>query len=191
VTGEPGEVAPPPAIKAASIRPTAGLRLAPSVVDVARPDDHRRRYVLACAAISAAGQVLVESHRLTGAPGPVTVPEQWPDLELAAYARSAAGAMSLVGGRLMTLVRDHDGHRLPGLRSPARPQPGVTVPDTSDAEEWRATVRCLASALAECEVALTSCEAVAPKSELERSLLVLRDIAGQMVGLMERTQLSK
>jgi hypothetical protein len=99
--------------------------------------------------------------------------------------------MSIVAGRLLTLVREHDQHLLAALPSPARPHPGVTIPDPSRIEEWRATVRALASAIAECETALLSYQAAGLRGPLETSLTQLHSLAGMALDLLENSQLSK
>jgi hypothetical protein len=154
-------------------------------------DVHHQRYVLACAVITGAGQVLVDMHAVAKAPRAAASPADWPLLATAAQARTAAGAMSIVAGRLLTVVRNHDQYLLPALPLPRRAQAGVTVPESGEAEEWSASVRALASGAAECEVALSSCRAAGLTGDIVASLTQLHSLAEKLVALMDRSQLSK
>jgi hypothetical protein len=162
------------------------LRPTPPPGESNRLDDNRQRYVIASAAITTAGQLLKHLHAVAGAPHVATSLEDLPLLRAAAQARTAAGAMSVVAGRLLTLVRDNDQKELPDLAAPARSQTGVTVPDFPD-EEWRTTVRSLASAAAECDAALASCRAAAADPRVVEALTHLQDLAGMTVDLLDRS----
>jgi hypothetical protein len=148
-------------------------------------DLHRQRYVLACALITGAGRVLVDMHAVAKAPRSAASPEEWPLLAAAAQVRSAAGAMSIVAGRLLTQVREHDQYLLPALPLPQRTQVGVTVPDPNEGEEWSSSVRTLASAASECEAALDACRAADLTGEIVKSLTQLHDLAERLVELMD------
>ncbi len=150
-------------------------------------DDNRQRYVIASAAITTAGQLLRHLHSVAGAPHAATDPKDLPMLRAAAQARTAAGAMSVVAGRLLTLVRDNDQKVLPDLPAPVRSQTGVTVPDFPD-EEWRTTVRSLASAAAECDAALASCRAAGMDRRVVEALTQLQHLADMTVELLDRSR---
>jgi hypothetical protein len=151
-------------------------------------DDEHERYVLACAVLTTAAKVLADLHTAVGSPRAARSPQEASMLHAAAQARSAAGAMSVVAGRMLTQVRDHDQRLLPDLPRPVLPQPGVTSADPAPAEEWRATVRGLAGAVAECEVALQSCRSIATAGKATSSLTQLHSLAGMTVALLERAR---
>jgi hypothetical protein len=166
-------------------RPRA-LRSTPTSGEPAPVDDNRQRYVIASAAIATASQLLKHLHSVAGAPHTATSPKDLPVLRAAAQARTAAGAMSVVAGRLLTLVRDNDQRTLPDLAAPVRSQTGVTVPDFPD-EEWRTTVRSLASAAAECDAALASCRAARMETRIVQGLAQLQHLADMTVELLDRS----
>jgi hypothetical protein len=162
-----------------SVRPT------PTSGELSPVDDNRQRYVIAGAAITTAGQLLKDLHVVAGSPHAGTNPRDLPMLRAAAQARTAAGAMSVVAGRLLTLVRDSDQKMLPSLPAPVRSQTGVTVPDFPE-EEWRTTVRSLASAAAECDAAVASCRAAGLGPRVIEALTRLQHLAGMTVELLDR-----
>jgi hypothetical protein len=148
------------------------------------------RYVLACAAIAAASQLLVAAHSSVGAPH-----EAEPEDELAlrcavAQARTAAGAMAVVAGRLLTRVREDEAQLLPGLPQPVRGEKGVTSPGLIVESEWRGTVRALASARAECAAARDALDECAAEEGLRRPIASLIHIADLMVTYLANSRLT-
>jgi hypothetical protein len=150
-----------------SREPAESVRLQPKLeaVNDGHEDVRSQRYVLACAAITAASELLGTCHATTGNPFLSADPED-SELECAvAMARSAAGGIAAVGARFLTRVRqDHMGV-VPELPSPVRPEPGITSPGLIAETQWRITMRALSSATAEAHAAaeaLEACDAPEP-----------------------------
>jgi hypothetical protein len=161
---------------------------APAMNGAPLTDDDHQRYVLACAVISTSAKVLADLHATVGAPRAAVSATELPRLRAAAQARTAAGGMSVVAGRLLTLVRSRDHRLLPDMPFPVRLEPGVTVPDPVEAEEWRSIVRALASAMAECEAAVRACQAADMAVKVSTQLTRLHSLAGLTVTLLERSR---
>jgi hypothetical protein len=158
---------------------------APVTNEAASTDNDHQRYVLACAVITTAAKVLADLHATVGAPRAAATQAELPALRAAAQARTAAGAMSVVAGRLLTQVRSRDHQLLPDMPFPMRLEPGVTVPDPVETEQWQATVRGLASAMTECEVALGACQAADMAVKVTSQLTRLHTLASMTVSLLE------
>jgi hypothetical protein len=143
----------------------------------------KARYVLSCAAITAASRLLVAAHGEVGAPNDCSELADIPLRMAVAQARTGAGAMSVVAGRLLTRVRQDEAVALPGLESPVRAELGVTTAGTLAGTAWRTTTRAMASAAAECSAALTALERCDASDELCAPMRDLVRIVELMAGL--------
>ena len=101
-----------------------------------------------------------------------------------ALARSAAGAIAVVGARLLTRLRLVEGALLPDLSTPVRPEPGITTPNASASLDRRNTLRALASAEAECEAAATAlvaADAAGPVRDQVEQLMRIGERIGELL----------
>jgi hypothetical protein len=143
-------------------------------------DQARQRYVLSCAAITAASQLLIAAHSAVGAPSDDIATSDVALRNAVAQARTAAGAMSVVAGRLLTRVREDEARALPNLPPPARANSGVTSPSRPAEADARMTSRAIASGAAECVAALGALESCDADQNLRRLMADLVRISELM-----------
>jgi hypothetical protein len=136
---------------------------------------------LACAAVAAASKLLVAAHAAVGAPQQEVDPTEGPLRRAVAQARTAAGAMSVVAGRLLTQVREDEARLLPDLPPPVLPETGVTAPSLAEAMNTRYTMHALQAAHAECRAATASLSRGEAPDDLTRWMAELVRIADLMV----------
>jgi hypothetical protein len=143
-----------------------------------------QRYTLSCAAVTAAAQVLVAAHVEAGVPGPGIGTADLPLRYAIAQARTAGGAMSVVAGRLLTLVRQDEKQLLPGMPDPVRRMAGVTSAGVLVDNDHKITARAFDAAFAECEAAVRSMREVSAPDGLIEAMLDLLRVAERLAPIV-------
>jgi hypothetical protein len=168
---------------AAHDRPRSHSSIKPRLAaaqSLAEPDPASQRYVLSCAAIAASSRLLVAAHAAVGAPTATVVDSDRALREAIAQARTGAGAMSVVAGRLLTRVREDEAMTLPDLPAPVRADIGVTTPGLRAETGWRTTRRAMVSAAIECAAAADALECCSAPDDVQRAMAGLVRIAELM-----------
>jgi hypothetical protein len=137
---------------------------------------HRERYALACSAVAVAAQVLRTAHDFADEPGVAVDSIDLPVMHALAQARSAAGAMSIIGGKLLVECREEAAQVFPAIGLPVRPEPGVTM---SAWDERHTNARAVASASSEALAAARSLAACDAPHDLQQAVAELADLAAR------------